>query len=136
MADAQNIPESAIYAATHQFIGNILQMPPQHSAIKKDGKPLYLSARKGITVAVQPRPITIHTFEITSIQLPIVHFRVHCSTGTYIRSLANDFGAALGVGGYLSSLCRTAIGEFKLENAIEIKDFEAQVAMLKNTFNL
>ena len=135
VADAQNIPESAIYAATQQFVGNILQMPPQHSAIKKDGKPLYLSARKGITVEVQPRPITIHAFEITNIQLPIVHFRVHCSTGTYIRSLANDFGAALGVGGYLSSLCRTAIGEYTLDNAMEIAAFEAQIAMLKNTFN-
>jgi len=125
------ITEEKIFNTTKQFIGNILQMPPQHSAIKKDGKRLYESARKGIEVKVEPRPITIHTFTITKIELPIVHFKVLCSTGTYIRSLANDFGAALGVGAYLSSLCRTAIGDFTLNNAYSIENFEKEIIALR-----
>lgn len=125
------ITEEKIFNTTKQFIGNILQMPPQHSAIKKDGKRLYESARKGIEVKVEPRPITIHTFTITKIELPIVHFKVLCSTGTYIRSLANDFGAALGVGAYLSSLCRTAIGDFTLNNAYNIENFEKEIIALR-----
>jgi len=106
-------------------------MPPQHSAIKKDGKPLYLSARQGIEVKVDARPVTIKEFIITKIELPIVHFKVVCSTGTYIRSLANDFGAALGVGGYMNSLCRTRIGTFRNEDALSIDQFEQQVRALR-----
>ena len=90
------ITESAIQEATKKFIGTIFQLPPQHSAIKKDGKRLYESARQGIEVKVDPRQITIETFEITKIDLPTVEFRVVCSTGTYIRSLVHDFGQALG----------------------------------------
>jgi tRNA pseudouridine55 synthase len=112
-----------IHAATRQFIGAIQQLPPIHSAIKQNGKPIYELARKGVEVKVEPRSIFIKTFEITKIEMPVVHFRVECSTGTYIRSLANDFGAALGCGGYMSSLCRTRIGEFKLENAWEMDAF-------------
>lgn len=111
------------------FTGVIQQIPPAHSAIKKDGKPVYLMARKGIEVKLEPRTITIHAFEITAVELPIVSFRVVCSTGTYIRSLANDFGAAMGCGAYLSSLCRTRIGEFQLKDAYEI---DALSAELKN----
>ncbi|MFP5039850.1 tRNA pseudouridine(55) synthase TruB [Parasediminibacterium sp. JCM 36343] len=125
--DTAHLTEDAIHAATEQFTGDILQMPPQHSAIKKDGKPLYLSARQGIEVKVDARPVTIKSFIITQIELPVVHFKVVCSTGTYIRSLAKDFGAALGVGGYMSSLCRTRIGEFKNADAISIDSFEQQV---------
>ncbi|MBX2931065.1 MAG: tRNA pseudouridine(55) synthase TruB [Chitinophagaceae bacterium] len=128
-----HITEETINETTKQFIGNILQMPPQHSAIKKDGKRLYESARKGIEVKVEPRPITIHQFMITKVELPIVHFKVLCSTGTYIRSLANDFGAALGTGAYLSSLCRTAIGDFTLHNAYSIKSFEEEITAYRNT---
>jgi len=116
-----------IHAATKQFIGELQQLPPIHSAIKQNGKPIYELARKGVEVKVEPRKIFIKTFEITSIELPVVHFRVECSTGTYIRSLANDFGAALGVGGYMSSLCRTRIGEFKLEDAYTMEDFIEKV---------
>lgn len=116
-----------IHAATQQFTGELLQLPPIHSAIKQNGKPIYELARKGVEVKVEPRKIFIRTFEITSIELPVVHFRVECSTGTYIRSLANDFGAALGVGGYMSSLCRTRIGEFKLEDAYTMEDFIEKV---------
>ncbi|WPQ65093.1 tRNA pseudouridine(55) synthase TruB [Chitinophaga sancti] len=116
-----------IQAATTQFIGELQQLPPIHSAIKQNGKPIYELARKGVEVKVEPRKVFIKTFEITSIELPVVHFRVECSTGTYIRSLANDFGAALGVGGYMSSLCRTRIGEFKLEDAYGMEDFIEKV---------
>lgn len=110
--------------ATKPFTGNILQTPPIHSAIKKDGKRVYELARRGEDVKLDPRPVTISSFEITKIEMPIVHFKVVCSTGTYIRSLANDFGEQLGCGGYLSSLCRTRIGDFLLSNAQSIESFE------------
>ena len=129
--DTAHLTEPMIVAATQQFSGDIMQMPPQHSAIKKDGKPLYLSARQGIEVKVDARPVTIKEFTITNIELPVVHFKVVCSTGTYIRSLANDFGAALCVGGYMSSLCRTRIGTFRNEDAISIDQFEQQVRALR-----
>jgi tRNA pseudouridine55 synthase len=115
------ISEKALYAATLPFTGNILQVPPAHSAIKMEGKRVYELARLGQEVKMQPRPVTISVFEITRIALPEVDFRVVCSTGTYIRSLANDYGATLGCGGYLSALCRTRIGIFKLEDAKEPK---------------
>ncbi len=105
-----------------QFIGEIQQAPPAHSAVKKNGKPVYLLARKGKEVQLEPRTIFIKTFEITNMNLPVLHFRVVCSTGTYIRSLANDLGAALGCGAYLSSLCRTRIGEFELAEARSLKE--------------
>jgi tRNA pseudouridine55 synthase len=114
-----------IHAATLPFIGDILQVPPAHSAIKMGGKRVYELARAGQEVKMQPRPVTISVFEITRIALPEVKFRVVCTTGTYIRSLANDFGAALGVGGYLSALCRTRIGTFILDNAKSIDDCKA-----------
>ncbi|CAL1520238.1 tRNA pseudouridine(55) synthase TruB [Chitinophaga sp. MM2321] len=119
------IDEAALLAATAPFTGEIMQLPPIHSAIKQNGKPIYLLARKGVDVKVEPRRITITEFEITKTELPVVHFRVVCSTGTYIRSLANDYGAALGCGAYLSSLCRTRIGSFKLEDATSMEDFIA-----------
>lgn len=112
-----------IYAATKKFTGDILQIPPIHSAIKKDGKRVYELARKGIDVVLEPRKIFIKEFEITKIELPQISFRVVCSTGTYIRSLANDFGAELGCGAYLSALCRTRIGEFELGKAMTIDQF-------------
>jgi tRNA pseudouridine55 synthase len=110
-----------IHAATLPFTGAILQTPPAHSAIKMGGVRVYELARAGKEVKMQPRPVTISVFEITRIALPEVDFRVVCSTGTYIRSLANDVGSALGVGGYLSSLCRTRIGTFLVEDAKDPK---------------
>jgi tRNA pseudouridine55 synthase len=110
-----------LQATTARFTGDIEQLPPMHSAIKKDGVALYELARQGKTLDLKPRPVHIATFDITAIELPVVHFRVVCSTGTYIRSLANDFGAALGCGAYLSSLCRTRIGEFGLEGAVTLE---------------
>jgi tRNA pseudouridine55 synthase len=115
-------------AATIPFTGLIQQVPPIHSAIKKDGKRLYELARKGIDVQPDPRTVTIKEFEITKIEMPTVHFRVVCSTGTYIRSLANDFGAALGCGGYLSALRRTRIGPFLAGNGDTIEEFEKKIA--------
>jgi tRNA pseudouridine55 synthase len=118
-----SITEYQITKATKKFTGEILQTPPIHSAIKQNGKPVYLMARKGIDVVLEPRKITIKEFEITSIEMPVVSFKVVCTTGTYIRSLANDFGVELGCGGYLSKLRRTRIGNFKVEDAISIDEF-------------
>ncbi|SEW55495.1 tRNA pseudouridine(55) synthase TruB [Chitinophaga arvensicola] len=123
--DTSHLDETAILAATAPFIGEIMQLPPIHSAIKQNGKPIYLLARKGVDVKVEPRKLTISEFEITKIEMPVVHFRVVCSTGTYIRSLANDYGAQLGCGAYLSSLCRTRIGAFSLSDATDMEDFIA-----------
>jgi len=118
--------DERVHALLQQAVGKltglIQQVPPIHSAIKKDGKRVYELARKGKEVKLDPRPVTIHAFELTNIDLPVVQFRVVCSTGTYIRSLANDLGALLGCGGYLSSLCRTRIGDFRLEQAMTIEE--------------
>jgi tRNA pseudouridine55 synthase len=118
-----HLTEEEIKAATATFTGDILQTPPIHSAIKKDGKRVYELARQGIEVKLEPRPVNIKTFEITKIDLPEVHFRVVCSTGTYIRSLANDFGAALGCGGYLQELRRTKIGDYSVDNALTVDEW-------------
>ncbi len=117
-----HITEEDIIKATEQFTGTIQQIPPAHSAIKKGGKRAYEMARAGKEVKLDPRTITISEFEITKIELPEVHFRVACSTGTYIRSLANDFGAALSCGGYLQELRRTKIGEFRVIDAAKIDE--------------
>lgn len=114
-----------------QFTGEIMQVPPIHSAIKQEGKPVYLAARKGEDVKLKPRPITIYSFELTNIELPKVDFEIACSTGSYIRSLANDYGAALGTGGYLSKLCRTKIGDFSLDDAVSMEQFEKNIDTLK-----
>ncbi len=128
----EGIDIAAIEKAAGQLTGEIMQVPPAHSAIKKDGVRVYELARQGKEVKLDPRKITIHTFEIVKVELPVVHFRVVCSTGTYIRSLANDIGQLLGCGAYLSSLCRTRIGEFELKDASTIEQFNASVeAMTK-----
>jgi len=127
----QHITNEMLMETTKQFTGEILQVPPAHSAIKVDGKRVYELARQGKEVKLEPRKITIKQFEITHIDLPIVHFKVVCSTGTYIRSLANDFGAALGCGGYLSSLRRTRIGAYKVEDAMTMVAFEEKIKLLK-----
>ncbi|MEM7486805.1 MAG: tRNA pseudouridine(55) synthase TruB [Bacteroidota bacterium] len=114
----KHISEKLIYKATEKFIGEIEQVPPVFSALKKDGKRLYEFAREGIEVEIKSRKITISEFEITEITLPKVHFRVVCSKGTYIRSLAHDFGKSLESGAYLSFLRRTKIGDFNVINAV------------------
>jgi tRNA pseudouridine55 synthase len=128
--DFSAIQSADLEAATKNFIGQILQVPPMHSAIKVNGKRLYELARQGKDIKPDPRSVTISTFEITSVEMPVVSFRVVCSTGTYIRSLANDFGASLGVGGYLSSLRRTRIGEFSVSDAFVMEDAEAMISKL------
>jgi len=120
----EHITSELIQETVKQFLGEIDQKPPIFSAIKKEGKRLYEHARAGEEVEIAFRKTTIHEFEITRIALPDIDFRVKCSKGTYIRSLAYDFGKALNSGGYLSSLCRTKIGEFKVENAVSPEEFE------------
>jgi tRNA pseudouridine55 synthase len=121
------VTEKEIKEATKFFTGNIAQKPPIHSAIKKEGQRAYELARRGIDIKMEPRPVTILEFEITKIELPKIEFKVICSTGTYIRSLANDFGEKLGCGGYLSSLCRTRIGNFSLKDALSIEELQEKI---------
>ena len=122
--DISEITSEKIYAATKQFMGEIQQQPLVFSALKKDGKRLYEFARSGENVEVPYRTITISEFDITKIDLPNVDFRVVCSKGTYIRSLANDFGKALNNGAHLSALRRTKIGDFSVGKAVSIEAFE------------
>lgn len=122
-----NVTQELLDETVKKFIGEIDQTPPIHSAIKQQGKPVYLAARKGHEVKLEPRKITIKEFEITKMELPLIYFKVVCTKGTYIRSLANDFGTALGCGAYLSSLCRTRIGKFTLENSLTISELEQQI---------
>lgn len=123
----EHITKALINETTKQFIGDIEQFPPIFSAIKKDGKRLYEFARAGEDVDIKSRVVNISEFEITSINYSNVEFRVVCSKGTYIRSLANDFGKALGSGAHLSVLRRTKIGEFNVKNAISPMEFIKQL---------
>lgn len=118
-----HISATLVKETTHQFIGTIQQKPPIFSAIKKDGKRLYELARKGETTEIKSRKVTISEFEITNINFPKVDFRVVCSKGTYIRSLAYDFGLALNSGAHLSALRRTKIGNFSVDNSLTIDGF-------------
>jgi tRNA pseudouridine55 synthase len=120
----EHINEAYIVETTKQFIGEIQQVPPVFSAIKKEGVRLYEHARAGETVHIEPRTVTIYEFEITACNLPDIQFRVVCSKGTYIRSLANDFGKALQSGAHLSALRRTAIGSLKAVDAHDPTWFE------------
>ncbi len=120
---SDHITENLIHETTKQFIGDIQQYPPIFSALKKDGKRLYEYARAGEKVEIKPRTIYIQEFEITKIDGLHIDFRVVCSKGTYIRSLANDFGKALQSGGHLSELRRTKIGDFNVNNAVTVEYF-------------
>lgn len=119
----EHITEELIHKTTEQFTGKIQQKPPIFSAIKKDGKRLYELARKGETTEIKSREITISEFEITNINTNKVDFRVVCSKGTYIRSLAYDFGLALNSGAHLSALRRTKIGNFSVSDGLSIDNF-------------
>ncbi len=127
----EHITKENILNVIKDFTGEISQIPPIHSAIKKDGEKAYVLARKGIEVKMEPRSITIFSFEIFAVQLPEIKFKVVCSTGTYIRSLAHDVGRALGTGAYLSELCRTSIGEFSVDDAMTPNEFEVYINSLK-----
>lgn len=123
----EHLSESDLITAAKKFQGTIQQVPPLHSAIKIDGKRAYAFARKGKEVELKPREVVVSTFEITEVQKPTITFRIVCSKGTYIRSLARDFGNELGVGAYLSELCRTRIGDFKLEQAFTLDDINPEL---------
>lgn len=116
-----------LYRAAGSFLGEGLQVPPAHSAIKQQGQPVYALARRGREVILQPRKVIIGTFDITRIEGAEVDFLVRCSTGTYIRSLAHDFGQVLGCGAHLSRLCRTAIGEFRLDDALSMEALQDMI---------
>ena len=127
--ETEHISEELIHSTVQHFIGDIEQKPPMFSALKKDGVRLYDMAREGKEIEIPVRKISIPEFEITKIDLPKIEFRVVCSKGTYIRSLAYDFGKALNSGAYLSKLRRTKIGEFNVENALEpIEYIEKQLS--------
>jgi len=125
-----SVNESQLKEVARNFVGEIAQQPPVFSALKKDGKRLYEFARKGEEIEIPTRKVTISDFEITRIALPEVDFRVVCSKGTYIRSLASDYGKALNNGAHLSTLRRTRIGDFSVTEAISLADFEKQFKSL------
>ena len=118
-----HISEKSIIDTTELFLGDINQIPPIHSAIKVDGQRVYKKARKGELVELKPRPVTIYEFEILAVEMPNVQFRIKCSKGTYIRSIAHDFGQALNSGAHLSALRRTKVGNFDVSSALSIDDF-------------
>lgn len=118
----EHITKELIEEVKPNFLGDLDQLPPMFSAIKVDGQPLYKKARKGIMVEVKPRPVTIYDFSFSKVQIPELDFYVKCSKGTYIRSIAHDFGKALRSGGYLTALKRTSIGEYLLEDAWDLEE--------------
>ena len=118
--DISTLTEQAIHEAARALTGNIQQLPPMHSAIRIGGKRAYQFARRGEEIELKHREVEVKAFQITNIAFPEAAFRIVCSKGTYIRSIARDFGNALGVGAYLTDLCRTRIGPFRLEDAMEI----------------
>jgi tRNA pseudouridine55 synthase len=130
--DFSQITVSEIEQVRQTFLGIITQTPPIHSAIKQEGKPVYELARKGEDVVLKTRQVTIEEFELTQIKLPELHFRIVCSSGTYIRSIANDFGNRLGGGGFLQALRRTAIGDHRIEEAYSIEEMGAHFGSIMN----
>lgn len=118
-----HITEELIQKSAEKFVGDIDQYPPVFSAVKKEGKRLYEFARAGQDVEIKARKVSIESFEITKIEMPNVHFKVVCSKGTYIRSLAHDLGKTMNSGAHLSTLRRTKIGDFSVSNALSIDDF-------------
>ena len=125
--DISNISESDIFSKTKLFVGEIFQKPPIFSAIKVKGERLYEKARRGEKINIKKRKITIYNFKLTEILLPKIHFIIKCSKGTYIRSIAHDFGKSLNNGAHLSKLVRTKIGEFDLKDAKSIIEFENEL---------
>ncbi len=131
--DISSLTEEKIIEASKNFVGEIIQYPPVYSAVKQDGKRLYESARAGEEIKIRPRTQHVFSFEILKVENADVHFKLHCSSGTYVRSIANDMGEILGCGGYLKKLVRTKIGNFELENAYsmdEMRSFFGSAAKL------
>ncbi len=129
--DTSGLNDELIKETCKQFTGQISQFPPAHSAIKMNGERSYMKARRGEVSELKSREVSVSEFEITRIELPEVDFRVVCSKGTYIRALVYDFGRVLDNGAYLSRLCRTRIGEFKIDQAYEVMDLVNHVRSLK-----
>jgi tRNA pseudouridine55 synthase len=129
VADPSHISLVQVQEVVNQLTGNILQIPPMHSAIKVDGKRVYVSARAGIEVKMDPRPVEVREFEITRFEGGEIDFRISCSKGTYIRSLARDLGEQLGVGAYLKALCRTRIGTYTLQEAKTLTELVDEIKL-------
>lgn len=129
--DISHLSEKDIREAAGRLTGVQMQVPPLHSAKQVGGERAYNIARRGEKMELQPREVFVRSFEIVDIRMPDVDFLIVCSKGTYIRSLAFDLGRELGAGAHLSSLCRTRIGDFRLENAMEMNDFVEQVRALR-----
>ena len=125
--ETNHITENLIKETTAQFVGEIEQKPPIFSALKRGGERLYEKARRGESFEIQARKVSVHSFDIKTIEMPKVRFEIKCSKGTYIRSIAYDFGTALNSGAYLSKLCRTAIGDYQLVDALDVSYFEKQL---------
>ena len=125
-----HITKQLLEETTKQFVGEITQIPPIFSALKKDGKRLYDFARENEEVEIKERKVMVHSFEITDINFPEVNFKISCAKGTYIRSIANDFGRALNSGAYLSKLCRTKIGKYNLKDAFSLNEVEEKMKLL------
>lgn len=130
--DSSHITQDVVQQILPNFTGVIQQYPPIHSAIKQGGKPVYELARKGAEVILKPREVTIFSFEIEAYHFPDLHFRIRCSSGTYIRSLAHDVGQALGCGAYLKRLTRTAIGEHFLQDAYTVTELSSHFGSTMN----
>ena len=125
--ETSHITKGIIQNTALSFTGEIDQKPPIFSALKKGGERLYKKARRGESVEIEARKVSVHSFEVTAIEMPKISFEIICSKGTYIRSIAHDFGAALASGSHLSKLCRTAIGNYKLQDALSVISFEKQL---------
>jgi tRNA pseudouridine55 synthase len=123
----EHITPASLEAARQKFLGTIQQVPPMFSAIKVDGQPLYKRARKGETIEIKARTVHIHEFELTNIEPPDVSFRLQCSKGTYVRSLAHDMGQVLDSGAYLTELRRTQVGDFRIEDAWDLEELIEQL---------
>lgn len=125
--ETSHITEELIHSTCKEFEGKIMQKPPIYSALKREGKRLYLHAREGTKVKIESREVEVESFKITSIQMPTITFEVICSKGTYIRSLAYDYGKSINSGAHLSKLRREKIGNFSLEDAISIDSFKENI---------
>ncbi|MEB2355604.1 MAG: tRNA pseudouridine(55) synthase TruB [Ignavibacteriales bacterium] len=127
---SDNLTQDKIIEVRNKFLGKILQVPPMYSAVKHKGKALYKFARAGKEVEREPKQVEVFSFEILKIDLPDIHFEIVCSKGTYIRTIANDFGNELNCGGILSLLRRTEIGEYKVDDAYEMNEFSSMFRTL------
>jgi tRNA pseudouridine55 synthase len=125
--ETSHISEELIKKTTSQFTGKIDQKPPIFSALKRGGERLYEKARRGESIEIEARKVSVHAYDITKIEMPKVSFEIKCGKGTYIRSIAYDFGLALNSGAHLSKLCRTAIGDYQLADALDVSNFEKQL---------